>query len=230
MPLEKLFIPVSPFTYYYPLLQPGFSFWRCTDSRKEMAQGDLGTEIRDKFHCLDSATNASAFVLMHLCLKRSLPSLGSNHRAGSRAFPRAVGAADSSIGLSVGCKETRLFQAGDRSSDGLSPQDRYPTACACCGLCQGNSRGQTCPDLPSSGSFLPLLCWGCVGSCIPLGMEGPCKWTSRAARRCVVSQPGFLCLSDLCSLFMGRASLMSWSNQGKVSLFRVVAWQWEVSG
>lgn len=63
---------------------------------------------------------------------------------------------------------------------------------------------QRCRQLPAASGVAwrkPESAEGWTGFCyhkcvqeIPLVMEGPCKWTTRAAQRCVVSQPGFLCL------------------------------------
>lgn len=139
MLLEKLFIPVSPFTHYYPLLQLGSSVWRCTSSREEMTQGDLGTEIRDKFHCLGSFS---------LYLKRSLHSLGSSHRAG-RGFPRAVGAAAAKGCLWAGTRRG-ISGWGQEQLWPQPPETGAPLPVPAVSCVKSNSRGQTCPDLPSS--------------------------------------------------------------------------------
>lgn len=122
--LGKLFIPVSPFTHCYPALQLGFSFWRYTNSREEMTQGDLGTDI--KFHCLDTLPLRCSCICIwkEACTHQGLTKAG-------RGFPRAVGAVQQRAGTWWGIVRLGIGAA-------------MPAV----GSAQG-SRGQSCQVSPS---------------------------------------------------------------------------------
>lgn len=185
--------------------------------------GDTQTQETRWIWAQRSETNSTA-QLYCLCHARVLapakkPAGTKVEPQGRQGFPRAIGAG-AGKGLSMGWNEVWHFQAGGRSSDG--PR-RFSTGCARCGLSHRQQQGPILPKSPQLFWLIPRTAvpWMCrqlpaasgvarrklrstegwTGFCchkclqeIPLVMERPCKWTTRAAQRCVVSQPGFLCL------------------------------------
>lgn len=145
MPLEKLFIPVS-----HSLLPTAAAWIFLLEMYRFKGGDDTGWPgDRDQRQIPLPRYIASAMLLlMHLYSKRSLHSLGSNHRAGG-GFPRAINAV-------CGLERAGAFSAWGKEQPWPQPRGQTPH-CLCLLWAvpkapAGDNPARVCPALPAHSS------------------------------------------------------------------------------